>query len=113
MGIIRNLSLLLLLTAPVFAQDLPNLHCSSTSPTWALDLYQEDAQFRFADRTIDYDIVDQTEGQPGPWPIGLTLLSRDDTSIVLLRGGSDYTVDILTQRRGLPVILSGTCVTWG
>ena len=113
MGIIRSLPFIVMLPLAVSAQELPNLQCSSASPIWALDLFQDDAQFRFADRTIDYDVADKTVSQPGPWPVAITLLSRDDTSIILLRGGTEYTVDILTQRRGLPVVLTGTCVIRG
>ncbi len=103
----------LALASPAVAQItpdiVPQMACTGTDPIWALDLLGNTAQFRFADRTIDLDVMAETPGQPGPWPVALTLVGRGDTAIVLVRGPAPFTVDILTQHRDLPVLFTGTC----
>ena len=84
--------------------------CKGSDPGWAMDILGDSAQFRFAERTINFDIPDITQGSPGPWPVALTLLARSDTAIIILRPQDDvYVIDILTQHRQIPVLLSGIC----
>lgn len=95
------------------AQSIPNMTCTSPSPIWTLELLGDTATFAFADKTIQLDVMDQTQAEPGPWPVALTLLARHDTAIVVLRKTQTdrYSVDILTQRRNLPVLFTGQCKT--
>ncbi len=106
---IRALTSACLLSASAASAQVPDLVCTGTNPIWTLEILGDTAQFRFADRTIDFDVMDKTHGQPGPWPIALTLVASRDTAIVLVRGPAPFSVDILTQHRELPVLFSGTC----
>ncbi len=100
---------LLLCVSSAQAAWYPDLECKGKDPIWILSIWDTTAQFRFNEQTIDFDIVDTTIGQPGPWPIALTLLAPRDTAIVILRMADEFEVDILTQHRDLPVLFSGEC----
>lgn len=91
--------------------------CEGSSPKWVLTLLDNQAQFLFADRTIDFEIPQITVAEGQDDPLAYTLLSDADTAIVLLEEESciapgreaSHEVQILTQRRGLPILLSGCC----
>lgn len=112
---------LLCLAAPAAAQDdPPRLLCAGTEPLWSLEMDVEGAVFTAPERPqVDYQIIDQRAALGRPWPKGITLLAPEDTAIALLRpqacrdGASDriyvWLVDLLTQRDGEAVILTGCC----
>lgn len=109
-----GMSAAILFAPPVWAKDIPYLTCKNDSPIWTLRLLGDTAQFLFAEKTIDFEVADTQIAQPGPWPIALTLLARGDTAIVILRPNENgFGIDILTQNRQLPILLSGSCVTLG
>ncbi len=101
------------------AQDAPPpLKCGGTEPHWNLDLFGNTAQFRFSDKTVDFDIPQQSVSENRLDTHVYTLLAAQDTAIVLVERETCQTVaepfpfevQILTQRRGLPILLSGCCV---
>lgn len=101
-------------------EDPPTLLCAGTEPLWSLEMSVESAVFTAPDRPqIDYQIVDQRAALGRDWPKGITLLAPEDTAIAMLRpqacrdGMSDlvyvWLLDMLTQRDGEAIILTGCC----
>ena len=104
----------IVLAGALSAQNIltPPLNCVGDSPQWEMDILDNQAFFNFLSRRIIFDIADETLAEGRDWPRALTLLARDDTAIVVLRSGrgaKGFDIDVLTQRRGLPVLLTGQC----
>lgn len=111
-----------LLAAAIASADEPRppLICGGVEPFWSLDLRAETAVFTAPDQPqIDYSIPDEKRAEGRFWPRALTLLAPQDTAILLLRPGvcsdtmsdidHEWTVDMLTQRRGEAVVYTGCC----
>ena len=100
------------LPSGALGQALPDLTCQGQSPDWSLDITQDTAQFDFqrkSDMTIPHTAT--AEGQD--WPRALTLISRNDTAIVIIDqrqcDGDAFHAQVLTQRGETPVLLTGCC----
>ncbi|MEM8755228.1 MAG: hypothetical protein AAGF90_19880 [Pseudomonadota bacterium] len=111
---------ILLATSAAAGGDRPPLVCFGAEPFWSLDLGAETAVFTAPDQPqIDYAIPDVRRAEGRFWPQALTLLSPQDTAILLLRPAAcsdtmsdvehEWTVDMLTQRRGEAVVYTGCC----
>lgn len=99
-----------LLPSMLFSQTIAGLRCHSDDPDWVISFSQDMARFDYDGRGTDFDIVHQTNGLPGPWPIALTLIADRDTAIVIAdQSDGQTTIDILTQRGTTPVLLTGKC----
>lgn len=104
-------------TSAIATDAPPPLFCGGIEPHWNLDLFENTAQFRFTDKTIDFDIPQQSVSQNRLDTHVFTLIAAQDTAIVLVEQEScqtvadpaPYEVQVLTQRRGLPILLSGCC----
>ena len=115
------LVLSLALTSPALADDArPDLLCGGVEPSWSLELGRDEGVFTAPDSPqIDYSIPDIRAALGRVWPKGLTLLAPQDTAIAILRPAScsdtmsdrtfDWTIDLLTQKAGEAVILTGCC----
>lgn len=112
--------ILALAAAPAFAADRPALLCGGVEPFWSLELGAETAVFTAPDQPqIDYTIPDVKTAEGRDWPRILTLLSFNDTALAILRPAAcsdtmsdrayDWTLDLLTQRAGEAIALTGCC----
>ena len=110
----------LLPAAAMGEETRPPLLCGGVEPFWSLEIAEDNAVFTAPDTPqIDYSIPDERAALGRLWPRGLTLLAPEDTAIALLRPAScsdtmsdrDYgwTIDLLTQKSGEAVILTGCC----
>lgn len=109
---IRIASLLILLPLWASAETVPPLSCSGSNPAWSLDIGTDTATFDFQ-RQSDMTIPHQTAAEGRDWPRAMTLISRNDTAIVIIDaercGEADYTAQVLTQRGETPILLTGCC----
>ena len=102
------------LAAPAEAE-VPGLSCTGSDPDWqlVLDAGTQTAIFDFANREVAFDIPQQNQAAGRDWPLAVTLVSRDDTAILILRplacGRASHMIDILTQRATTPIPLTGYC----
>lgn len=98
----------------------PALTCFGAEPSWSLALGPDEATMTAPDLPqIDYTIPDEKRAEGRVWPRALTLVAPRDAAILILRpaacddGLSDrrhgWTADMLTQRGGAAVILTGCC----
>ncbi len=106
------LPVLATLPASGLAAPLPPLACHGDTPDWALTLAEETAQFTFQ-RESQMTIPHQTSAEGRDWPKAVTLISRNDTAIVIIDNlacnEAPYTVHVLTQRGQTPILLTGCC----
>ena len=95
-----------------WAQVEPNLVCEGTEPAWSLHIDAETARFLFQ-RDSDMTIPQRSVAEGRTWPQALTLVSRNDTAIVIIDSqscdGAPYSADVLTQRGQPPILLTGCC----
>ncbi len=94
------------------AAPLPSLACQGAAPDWMLTIAGGTAQFTFQ-RQSDMTIPHQTSAEGQDWPKALTLISRNDTAIVIIDNRAcneaPYTAEVLTQRGQTPILLTGCC----
>jgi len=105
--------------AATMAHADPPLICDGVMPEWQLDLLSDnDARFQFAGRDQRFTIPQSTRAEGRDWPRAMTLVSRNDTAILVLDettctvGDDTYPMrlDILTQRGETPILLTGCCM---
>lgn len=112
--------LVLFSAAAYAASDRPPLLCGGVEPSWSLEIGVDDAVFTALDvEQIDYAIPHSTRAEGRDWPQVLTLLAQRDTALAILRplqcshtmsdNNFDWTIDILTQRDGEAIALTGCC----
>ena len=112
--------LVLFSAATCAASDRPPLLCGGVEPSWSLEIGAEDAVFTAPDtEQIDYAIPHSTRAEGRRWPQVLTLLAQRDTALAILRPiqcsdtmsdiSFDWTIDVLTQRNGEAIALTGCC----
>ncbi len=95
--------------------DVPELLlCASNELNWTLSLFvsASTAELSVRGRTTAFDVVHDVSADPGPWPRAYTLLAQQDTAIALIEPTatpSDWSLILLTQDRGLPVVWTATC----
>ena len=98
----------------------PPLLCGGLEPGWSLELQASAALFTSPDAPqINYSIPDVKRAEGRRWPEILTLLAETDTALVLVRPQicsdtmSDrrypWSIDMLTQRAGEAIALTGCC----
>lgn len=75
---------LVCLTGSAAADDLGDLNCVGSDPDWVLELLANQAQFRFAEATLDFDIPQSVMSEGDKGPRALTLLGDTETAIVIL-----------------------------
>lgn len=109
-----------LFVSAVAADDRPPLLCGGAEPFWSLEIGAEKATFTAPDvDQIDYTIPHVAKAQGRPWPEVLTLLAQRDTALAIIRPMQcsdtmsdtryDWTIDVLTQRNGAAIALTGCC----
>lgn len=106
---------------PALAADPPPpLTCFGAEPFWSLELDDDGAALHAPGAPeILYAIADMRDAVGRSWPKAVTLLARDDTAILIVRPAAcsdgmsdrsyDWMADLLTQRGGEAVILTGCC----
>lgn len=118
----KTLAILVLASSASAAAEAPRptLLCSGVEPFWSLEIGAEGALFSAPDSAeINYSIPDERAAAGRFWPRALTLLAPQDTAIAIIRPTAcsdtmsdrtyDWTLDLLTQREGEAVILTGCC----
>ena len=109
-----------LVATTAHAAERPALLCGGVEPFWSLELGAEDAVFTAPETDqIDYAIPHVAIAEGRPWPQVLTLLAEHDTALAILRPlqcsdtmsdrGFDWMIDLLTQRNGEAIALTGCC----
>ena len=104
----------------VAASDRPPLLCGGVEPFWSLEIGTDEAAFTAPDvEQIDYTIPHVAKAEGRPWPQVLTLLAQRDTALAIVRPlhcsdtmsdiKFDWTIDVLTQRSGGAIALTGCC----
>lgn len=99
---------------------LPPLLCGGIEPSWSLEIQDEEAVYTAPDvEQIDYTIPHVTTAEGRPWPQVLTLLAQRDTALAIVRPLQcsdtasdtkfDWMIDVLTQRNGEAIALTGCC----
>lgn len=118
---IRAAILSLIAVQTAAAEDRPQvLLCGGVEPFWSLELTSEAALYTDPDTgEIDYTIPDERIAEGRHWPRVMTLLAARDTAIAVLRPAAcsdtmsdrslDWSIDLLTQRRGEAVVYTGCC----
>ncbi|MEM7270604.1 MAG: hypothetical protein AAF401_15300 [Pseudomonadota bacterium] len=117
---IRVAIALMLMAFPAMADDRPHLLCGGNEPFWSLELDIEEATYTAPDSPqIDYTMPHVAKAEGRNWPRVLTLLATQDTALAILRPMQcddtmsdreyDWTIDLLTQRRGEAIALTGCC----
>ena len=102
------------------ADQRPPLLCGGVEPSWSLDTGADQAVFTAPDvAQIDYAVPHVARAEGRAWPRVLTLLAQRDTALVILRpqrcsdtmsdNDFDWMIDVLTQRRGEAIALTGCC----
>lgn len=123
MKYLTKLALAFLLCAPAAraAEPLPALICSGVEPGWTLELEGGAGLLtpETGARATVMTIAQRTIADGRPYPRALTLISRTQTAIALVNRracfdtASDveypFAADLLTQKRGLPALLTGCC----
>ncbi len=110
----------LLIAGAALAEERPPLLCGGVEPFWSLDVNAEEAVFSAPDiEQIDYTIPHVAKAEGRSWPQVLTLLSQRDTALGIIRPQNcsdtmsdstfDWTIDVLTQRKGEAIALTGCC----
>lgn len=109
---IRIASFFILLPFWASAENLPPLSCSGSDPAWSLDIGIDTATLDFQ-RQSDMTIPHQTTAEGRDWPKAMTLISRNDTAIVIIDqetcNGTTHSAQVLTQRGETPILLTGCC----
>ena len=118
---IRLASLTLCLMAGLAtAEERPPLLCGGVEPFWSLEIAAEEAVFSAPDvEQIDYSIPHIAKAEGRFWPQVLTLLAQRDTALAIVRPQQcsdtmsdatfDWMIDVLTQRNGEAIALTGCC----
>jgi len=99
---------------------LPPLLCGGIDPSWSLEIQDEEAVYTAPDvEQIDYTIPHVTTAEGRLWPQVLTLLAQRDTALAIVRPMQcsdtasdtkfDWMIDVLTQRNGEAIALTGCC----
>lgn len=102
------------------AEDRPPLLCGGVEPFWSLEIGADEAIFSAPDiEQIDYTIPHVAKAEGRPWPEVMTLLEERDTALAIVRPMQcsdtmsdtkfDWTIDVLTQRKGEAIALTGCC----
>lgn len=102
------------------AESRPPLLCGGVEPFWSLEIGAEKAVFSAPDvEQIDYAISHVAVAEGRLWPQVMTLLAQRDTALALVRPTQcsdtmsdtrfDWTIDVLTQRNGEAIALTGCC----
>lgn len=110
----------LLFSSAVQAADRPALLCGGVEPFWSLEIGAEDAIFSAPHiERIDYSIPHVATAEGRSWPQVLTLLAQRDTALAIVRPLNcsdtmsdttfDWMIDVLTQRNGEAIALTGCC----
>ena len=109
-----------LFAASAMAEGRPPLLCGGVEPSWSLELGADGAVFSAPDiEQIDYAIPHIAVAEGRTWPQVLTLLAQRDTALAILRPlhcsdtmsdrRFDWMIDLLTQRNGEAIALTGCC----
>ena len=121
MGIARSFIVSLAFVCSAKAENVrPPLLCGGVEPSWALALEAEEAVFTAPDvEQIDYTIPHTAVAAGRSWPQVLTLLAQRDTALAIIRPmqcsdtmsdiSFDWMIDVLTQRSGEAIALTGCC----
>ncbi len=110
----------ILTAATALADSRPALLCGGVEPQWALEIDADEAVFTAPDvEQIDYAIPHVAIAEGREWPQVLTLLAQRDTALAILRPlqcndtmsdrSFDWMIDLLTQRNGEAIALTGCC----
>ncbi len=102
------------------AEDRPPLLCGGVEPVWSLEIGADDAVFTTPDiDQITYAIPHVAIAEGRHWPQVLTLLAQRDTALAIIRPlhcsdtmsdiSFDWMIDVLTQRNGEAIALTGCC----
>lgn len=109
---LRIISFFILMPLWATAETVPPLLCSGTSPDWSLQIGTDTATLDFQRRS-EMTIPHQTTAEGRDWPRAMTLISRNDTAIVIIDqdacNGAAYSAQVLTQRGETPILLTGCC----
>lgn len=109
-----------LAATPAAPETRPDLLCGGVEPSWSLEMAEEEALFTAPDAPqIDYRVQHVQRAEGRFWPRVLTLLAPADTALAVLRPAAcsdtmsdrsyDWTIDLLTQRGGEAIVLTGCC----
>ena len=100
------------LPSMVLGQEHTGFLCEGTDPDWTLTLHEDIATLNFQRRS-EMTIPHQTAAEGRDWPRAMTLISRNDTAIVIIDqqscGSVAYSAQVLTQRGETPILLTGCC----
>lgn len=102
------------------AEERPHLLCGGVEPFWSLEIGADEAAFSAPDiERIDYTIPHVAKAEGRPWPQVMTLLAERDTALAIVRPMRcsdtmsdtkfDWTIDVLTQRKGEAIALTECC----
>ena len=112
---------LLLAATPALAEPMPPLLCGGVEPLWDLRITGDKATYATPEipDALSYDIPHRSVAEGRLWPRALSLIGVRDTAVAVVdqRQCSDtasdiaypYAVDLLTQRRGEAILLTGCC----
>ena len=98
----------------------PSLICGGVEPFWSLEIEAVEAVFTAPDiEQINYAIPHVAKAEGRPWPQVLTLPAQRDTALAIIRPmqcsdtmsdtAFDWMIDVLTQRNGEAIALTGCC----
>jgi hypothetical protein len=90
--------------------------CGGSDPEWTLSLQNDQAEFNLTS-PLTMEIPQKTTAEGREWPKALTLINGIETAIVLIdrdqctANGRAFplSVDILTQRNSIAIVLTGCC----
>jgi len=106
--------------AAAAAEERPPLLCGGVEPLWSLEISADAAVFTAPDvEQITYAIPHIAKAEGRPWPQVMTLLADRDTALAIVRPMQcsdtmsdtefDWMIDVLTQRQGEAIALTGCC----
>ncbi len=102
-----------MLCLPTLAGAL-DIVCQGTAPDWVANISNEAAEFFYLNNNTSFEIPQFSVAEGGKAATAYTLISEFDTAILLIdpitcETGAPMTAYMMTQNRGLPILLSGCC----